>query len=91
MVLNSGITTGGESDVSLIPTVSGYRKEGTRELIFNTFYGGVFDNWLSRGDRTAEQIADYFTVVIPKSEIQSVRFFDMTVYGLFEESKTSAG
>ena len=96
MVLNSGITTGEESDVSLIPTVSGYRNEGTRELVFTTFYGAVFDDWLSnRGSamdhRTAEEIADYFTIVIPKSEIVSVRLFDMKMYGLFEKARTSPG
>ena len=96
MVLNSGITTGGESDVSLIPTASGYRNEGTRELVFTTFYGAVFDDWLSSRSsamdyRTAEEIADYFTIVIPKSEIVSVRLFDMKMYGLFEKARTSPG
>ncbi len=94
MVLNSGITTGGESDVSLIPTVSGYRDEHTRELVFTTFYGDVFDDWLSsrrsaKDQRTAEEIADCFTIVIPKSEVLSVRLFDMRMYGLFEKARES--
>ena len=41
--------------------------------------------------RTAEEIADYFTIVIPKSEIVSVRLFDMKMYGLFEKARTSPG
>ena len=92
MVLNCGLTTGGESDVSLIPTVSGYRTESTRELVFTTFYGAVFNDWLSGSStdrRTAEEIADYFTIVLPKSEIVSVRLFDMNVHGLFEKDRTS--
>lgn len=92
MVLNSGVTTSGESDVSLILTASGYRKANTHELIFTTFYVAVLDKWLREdpGGRSTEEIADYFTLVIPKSEIVSARLFDMTMYGLFEEAKAPA-
>ena len=91
MVLNGGIATGGDSDVSLIPTASGYRDKDTRELILTTNYGRVFNEWLNSDDprRTEDEIAKYFTIVIPKSEIVSVRLFDMEMYGLFEAAKAS--
>lgn len=74
--LESGIAKDGESDISIIPMASGYRSIDTQELEIMTNYAPVIED--SELDYTD------FQVVIPKSEIVSVRLFDPETYQRFQ-------
>lgn len=67
------------TDVALIPVVSGYRKEETRELKITTEYTFV-RNVFSLDD-------DVFQIVFKMSEIVTARIFDPDVYELFKTLK----
>ena len=82
----SGITSLGESDVSLIPIVSGYRSDDTKELTITTNYAPAISSLVDK-DGSAEgtkQVFEYFRIVIPLSEIVSARQFDLDLYDLFQ-------
>ena len=65
-----------EPDISIIPLASGYRNKETLELEITTNYAPVIeDSELDYAD---------FQVVIPKSEIVSVRLFDPEIYRRFQ-------
>ena len=65
-----------EPDISIFPMASGYRNEETLELEITTNYAPVIeDSELDYAD---------FQVVIPKSEIVSVRLFDPEFYQRFQ-------
>lgn len=79
-VLNSGISTMGDSDIELIPLASGYRHNKTRKLKLTTFYGNVL---MTRLDELSLDDRD-FRVVLPMSEILSARIFDPNAYEALE-------
>ena len=72
----SGIAKSGESDISVIPMASGYRSIDTLELKITTHYAPMIEG--SELDYTD------FRVVIPKSEIVSIRLFDPELYRGFQ-------
>lgn len=66
-----------QPDVSLIPVMSGYRDKDTQELVLTTNYAPVMSlSYLDYAD---------FRIVIPKSQIVSVRLFDTDTYRGFQE------
>lgn len=64
----------GESDVAVIPLLSGYRDKDTCEMTITNNYVPLIQRYQS--DQSA--LGD-LRVVIPKSEIVSGRFFDMDI------------
>ena len=93
LALNSGLGTRGESDISLIPMASGYRDKETHTLEFTTLYASIIDQWLEKDEdserdaQTQEKTAEDFRIIIPKSEVVSVRLFDPDAYQLFQNSR----
>ena len=76
-VTDSGAINDGETDISLIPVASGYRDQDTQELHITTNYAPVIKKaFFSYTD---------FRIVIPMSEIVSVRLFDPKTYRLFQK------
>lgn len=66
-----------DSDVAVIPLLSGYRDAGTRELRITTNYFPVLNQFREDGRLHDLRIA------IPLSEIVSVRPFDLELYRAF--------
>ena len=71
--LDSGITTSGDSDVSVLPVMSGYRDKDTKDLQITVFY----DDMLS--DRDGRPLED-FMIALPKNQVLSARLFDLDIY-----------
>lgn len=79
--LESGITSQDESDISLIPMVSGYRNQDTQELEITTNYAPVVQESLKEA---LDLVYEDFRVVIPMPEIVSARLFHPEAYERFE-------
>ncbi len=76
----SGISATSDTDVVMIPMLSGYRQEGTLELVVTTNYVNVIlNNAVAGSGRTVRDLQ----VVIPLSEVVSARLFDLQVYQAF--------
>ena len=71
--LDSGITTSGDSDVSVLPIMSGYRDKDTKDLRITVHYANVLS---ARKGRSLED----FLVALPKDQVLSARLFDLDVY-----------
>ena len=82
MVRQRSITKRGQSNVTLVPVASGYRSEDTLELHITTDYAPIIDKMIEN-DPDPEILRD-FNVVIPRSEVSSVRIFDPEAYQLFQ-------
>ena len=80
--VESGIGLHGETDISLIPMLSGFRDRDTQELRITTNYAPVI---LRMQERELEMGVEDFQVVIPISEIVSARIFLPEAYELFQE------
>ena len=81
--LVSGITRQGESDIALIPMVSGYRNKDTHELEITTNYAPVVQESLD--DYSSELVYEDFRIVIPMPEILSARIFHPEAYERFQK------
>lgn len=82
-VVESGIKRQqGEPDVVLVPMLSGYRDQETRELKIITHYATVMVHSLATRTDLSQ---DDFRIVIPMSEIVSARLFFPEAYELFQE------
>jgi len=70
------------SYVVLMPTLSGYRDEGTRELIFTTSYDHVYEDLLRRQDdgESVEIDVDAFQIILPLAGVVSANLYDNDVY-----------
>ncbi|MYA18648.1 MAG: hypothetical protein F4Z28_18750 [Gammaproteobacteria bacterium] len=71
--INTGIGTLGESDVSIIPLMSGYRRPNNKRLKITVYY----QEPLRKAGR--DGLLD-FLVALPKDRIVSARRFDLDVY-----------
>lgn len=72
----SGVATDTQSDVSLIPLLSGYRHGDNKTFCFTTSYRVALEAGAQRQDlREAD-----FQVVLPKAQIVSARRFDPETY-----------
>ena len=71
--INTGIGTLGESDVSIIPLMSGYRRPKDRQLEITVYYQHALQ------DAGRDGLMD-FLVALPKNRILSARRFDLDVY-----------
>jgi len=70
------------SHVVLMPTLSGYRDETTRQVVFTTAYEEVYEDLLRRQDagEDVEIDVDAFQIVLPLAAIASANLYDNDVY-----------
>lgn len=87
MVRQRSITKRGQSDVTLVPVVSGYRSEGTLELHITTDYVPIIYEMIENDPDEIPEILRDFNVVLPRSEVCSARIFDPEAYRLFQRSR----
>ena len=73
-----------DSDVALVPLYSGYRDEGTQELLLTRSYGPVVIAHTSPGNPYSDWEWDDFRVVFPMSESVSVRLFKREAFNDFQ-------
>ena len=71
-------------DIVLLPMLSGYRKEETRELEFKTNYYLIYST-----ESSTESDLKKFRIVIPRSALVSVRQFDIEIYKKFQSLKSN--
>lgn len=69
-----------EKYVRILPTISGYREDGSLGVKFTTVYSDVYDDLKKRGEKVP------FGVVIPLDQVSSVSLFDIKVYMRYFES-----
>ncbi len=86
MVRQRSITKRGQSDVTLVPVVSGYRSEDTLELHITTDYVPIIYEMIKNDPDEIPEILRDFNVVLPRSEVCSARIFDPEAYRLFQRS-----
>lgn len=82
-VLDPGLGSD-DSDIALIPVLSGYREKDTQELKITTSYSRVISKAISDYDLSL----GYFRVVVPMSEVVSARIFDFDVARLHRSLQT---
>lgn len=91
----SGITKFEDGDIKLLPQKSGYRDKDTLKLDFDTDYrtyyaDKILSEYLEDDESSValmERFIDFFEIVIPQSEVVSVRRFDIEIYeGYFKNS-----
>lgn len=80
----SGVAADGDSDIALIPLVSGYRRDDTKELVLTTHYATALDMCLQ--DKLPGLKLDDFQVVLPRAEIASARAFNTQAYKVFVDT-----
>ena len=83
--IEGGIIQRDESDVALIPVLSGYRDNDTKELEITTNYAPVIRKWLGEND-TSNSSENDFEIVFPISEIVSARIFLPEAVPLFRQA-----
>ena len=86
--LNTGLGVNSESDIAIIPALSGYRSHDTHELEITTNYAPVLLEFLERGQRL-EDLRD-FRIIVPLSEVVSARLFDEDVHRRFQAVRDPA-
>ena len=84
--LDSGIGKSSETDVILMPVGSGHRDEATLELKLDINYLPILDSFQVDEDENESpeggRDSEDFLVVVPISEIVSVRIFDGEIYDM---------
>lgn len=83
-ITNSGVEHGKLEHISIIPIISGYRKEDDFRLIRTVNYADMYKT-------ISPSRLDEFSTVIPVSEIESTRLFDDEIYEGFQELHTQKG
>ena len=84
-VLERQIAAFGESDIALIPMKSGYRDKNTHELVLTTDYISAIRKCLDDRLTIPDLHYEDFRVVIPMSEVLSVRIFHPEVFERFQD------
>lgn len=74
----------GESDIALILIKSGYRRKDTHELVLTTDYASVIQKCLEGSPVIPDLRYEDFRIVVPMSEVGSVRIFHPEVYERFQ-------
>lgn len=77
-----------ESDIAIIPALSGYRSHDTHELEITTDYVPVILDFVKRV-QVLEDLRD-FRIVFPLAEVVSARLFDEDVYQRFQQNRDQA-
>ena len=82
LALDSGLLIQGESDISLVPILSGYRHSDTQELKITTNYAtAILQSFEAKSETSYEDLQ----IVIPFSEIASIRLFVLEIFNLLQE------
>jgi hypothetical protein len=70
-------------EIKLIPLISGYRKEATKEVVFTTYYFDVYE----KIENLKEDIdLEIFYIILPYNDVKSANLFDFEVYsGVFNK------
>lgn len=77
----------------MMPMLSGYRDEHTKDLVITNDYARVYQELITEQSPELEN-ADRFQLVVPVQEIRSASLFDPDVYELFtvaEQEPVAAG
>ncbi|GFE84978.1 hypothetical protein GCM10011487_69780 [Steroidobacter agaridevorans] len=74
--------TAQSSWVRILPVVSGYRTDVSKELNFTTFYQDVYEDLSKKSDFNEESLLS-FTKILPIANITSANPFDPNIYMLF--------
>lgn len=70
--------------IRIFPAFSGYRKDDTKELIFNIQYLDVYASYVRSGEVT--DIEELTTLVIRIDEIITANRFSTEMYGRFQNA-----
>ena len=87
-VVDTGVGSSPDADVSMVPMYSGYRDEDTLDLRITLDYDLVISRNLA-GDPSRKR--EDFRVLVPMSEIVSVRLFDEDVYKISQWVSSMCG
>ena len=71
--------------LKLLPMLSGYRDERTRDMVITRDYARVYARLIDEDSAYLLSIADEFQLVIPTTEIVSANLFDPDIYRLFAD------
>lgn len=82
--VEGGVIRRDESDVALIPILSGYRDNDTKKLNITTDYASVIHEWLR--ENQPDSSGRDFRIVFPISEIISARIFLPEAVPLFRQA-----
>ena len=80
--LESGVGISGETDIALIPMASGYRDKATLDLQISMDYVPIILKYAYDPEEGLQE--EDFRIVIPISEVVSVRLFNDVVYEYFQ-------
>ena len=83
LALESGVKIGSDTDISLVPLASGYRDEDTLDLHIMINYVPVIQKYTDQENPILTE--EDFRIVIPISEVVSVRLFVPEVFDEFQE------
>lgn len=91
LVMEEQFETGDLDYVLIIPLISGYRDKDTLDIFFDCSYASVYEKYglLSEDVLSEEKLLkiDDFRLAIKVSEIESVSFFEFSVFDEFERYK----
>ena len=79
----SGVAVTGESDIAVVPLISGYRDEGMKTINVTTHYAKTLNELTT--DAENKLSFDDFQVILPMSEVKSARLFDPLAYQLLQD------
>ena len=84
LALESGVGISGETDIALIPMASGYRDKATLDLQISMDYVPIILKYAYDPEKGLQE--EDFRIVIPISEVVSVRLFNEAVYEYFRRT-----
>ena len=84
----SGVAVTGESDIAVVPLISGYRDEGRKTFNVTTHYAKTLKELTTDGEN--ELSFDDFQVFLPMSEVKSARLFDPLAYRMLQDPNYNA-
>lgn len=90
LALKTGLGVNSESDIAIIPMLSGYRRQDTHELEITTDYAPVIWDFLERDDPGFGLAYEDFRVIVPLAEVVSARLFDEDLYHHFQAVRGQA-
>lgn len=77
-------------DVSIIPLVSGYRRDTDKKMEITTYYQGIYDLMEDSESENLEGLSiEDFEKIIPVSQIVSANLFDFRAYTEFQNNSGS--
>lgn len=87
--VRSDMRTVDDTDVSIVPFLSGYRDPKTKELKITTEYWKVVEQCFVEDGPLEHLTPEDFKVVLPRREIASARGFDLGAYEEFKEQRSA--